>query len=151
MLGNTIEKWFDHWLLISDIFIEWCSNLNMNLVFQSWSLCIVIFSLAWRNMFNKMLSETDVDVIMVGVEWILELCSWLDLGGVVRHAKAANSTILVVDYDFFSTPATFLQYYFHSQQSTIFCQQFPALFESCSLLKVSLIAWKQWCSFQNTV
>ena len=55
-----------------------------------------------------------------------------------KSIRSANSTILV-DYDFFNTLATFLQYYFHSQQSTIFYQQFPALFESCSLLQVSLI------------
>ena len=51
-----------------------------------------------------------------------------------KLGRAANSTFLVVDYDFFNTPATFLQHYFHSQQSTMFCQQFPALFENCSLL-----------------
>ena len=67
-----------------------------------------------------------------------------------KRIRAANSTILV-DYDFFNTPATFLQYYFHSQQSMIFCQQFPALFESCSLLQVLLIAWKQCCNFQKTI
>ena len=59
-----------------------------------------------------------------------------ELQTVIHYFKhrAANSTILVVDYDFSNTPATFLQYYFHSQQSMIFCQQFPALFQSCSLL-----------------
>ena len=67
-------------------------------------------------------------------------CAGIEKSIIYIIIRAANSTNLVVEYNFFNTPATFLQYYFHSQQSTIFCQQVPALFKSCSLLQVLLIA-----------
>ena len=58
----------------------------------------------------------------------------------VSLCSAADSTVLVVEYDLSNILATFLQYYFYYQQSTIFCRQLPVLFRGCYLLQVSSIA-----------